>query len=249
MSWAQHLKQFEALDTDDDRKWQLAEQFAGAVGQQFMQGHQIVQNRSDGELELRGRWHGYPARMKLSMAFGTQEWEMQAPNPTDTTLFLHWDPDAVPSVGEFSGDLANDWDDADSDKKFFFGKGYYLDFEEDRQLATYQALPESVRQALVTYMIGDRIPRFYVYSYGNILVGLDRPLHELADPVNEVGRGLWLAGQVAWGLSQVAVDALPASETAAPAGLLHKMTCRYCSTLYLWSQSQFCPNCGAPPQA
>jgi hypothetical protein len=248
MSWAQQLKAFETLDDSDDRKWALADQFANAVGAQFLQGHQVVQNRTDDELELRGSWHNYPTRMKLSMTWGTQEWEMKAVNPSNVTLYFHWDPDAVPAVGQFSGNFASDWDDDDSGAKMFFGKGFYLDAEEDRQIATYQALPESVRNALVTYMISDQIPRFYAYSYGSLLVGMDRRLHDLPDPLNEVGRGAWLAGQVAWGLSQIDAAALPQEEQAAPAGLLHKMTCGYCRTLYLWSQSQTCPNCGAPPQ-
>ncbi len=248
MNWAPHLKRFEDMDDSDEAKWALADQFMQAVGAQVLQGHQTVQNRSDGELELRGNWHGYPARLKLSMAFGTQEWEMKSPNPTGATLYLHWDPDAVPSVGQFSGNFANDWDDDGSGAKMFFGKGFYLDAEEDRPIAVYQMLPESVRSALCTYMVGDRIPRFYAYGHGSILVGLDRPLHELTDPVNEVGRGVWLAGQVAWGLGQIDVSTLPADEQPAAAGLLHKMTCNYCRTLYLWSQSQTCPNCGAPPQ-
>jgi hypothetical protein len=222
-----------------------------AVGQQFLQGHQLVQNRTDHEIELRGSWHGNPTRAKLDMAFGSLEWEMKAPNPTERTLYFHWDMDAVPAVGQFSGAAASDWDDDDASSKVFFGNGYYLDAEPsdiDGQLATFQALPDAVRSAMATYMVGDRISRLYVYPYGSLLLGYDKNIHEMADPFNQIGRGAWLIGQIAWGLGQVDVGKLPPAEQAAPEGLIHKMTCRYCSTLYLWSQNQRCPNCGAAPQ-
>jgi len=244
------VRAFGDLGAEDPRKWQLGSQFAQTIGTQFLQGHQIVQNQSDGELELRGKWNDYPVRMKLDMNFGSVEWEMKGQNPSGSDIYLHFDPDAVPNVGQFSGDFADDWGDNDSTKAFF-GKGYYMDAEKseiDRLLAAYQALPEHVRNALVTYMIGDKIARFYLYSHGNLLLGLDQNLHELPDPVSQVGRAVWLMGQVAWGLAQIDPGQLPAAEQAAPDGMLYKMTCAYCRTLYLWSQNQSCPNCGAPPQ-
>ncbi|MCK6536515.1 MAG: hypothetical protein L6Q84_26385 [Polyangiaceae bacterium] len=244
------MKAFEGMGPEDPRKWQLATQFAQAIGTQCLQGHQLVQNQSDGELELRGKWHGYPARMKLDMNFGSIEWEMKAANPTGASLFLHWNPEAVPNVGQFSGDVASDWGEDDS-TKYFFGKGFYLGAEKaelDRLLAVYQSLHEHVRGALVTHMIGDKIARLYLYGHGSICLGFDANVYEFPDPVNQTARGVWLMGQVAWGLGQIDPGSLPAPEQAAPSGMLFKMTCGYCRTLYLWSQNQFCPNCGAPPQ-
>jgi hypothetical protein len=252
MSWQHHLAQIQDLDREDPRKWQMADQFAQAIGGQFLQGHQAVHNKTDGELELRGRYHDYPARMKMNMSFGDVEWDLKAPNPADTTLYLHWDMDAVPNVGEFQGQAASDWDDdAGSSTKVFFGKGFYLDAdaqEIDRQLAIYQSLPEPVRQALATYMPGDGIARYYLYGHGEQHLGFDKRPHEMPDPLNQVGRGLWLMGQVAWGLTQVNPATLPAPAQPAAQGLLHKMTCAYCGSIYLWSQNQACPNCGAPPR-
>jgi len=244
------MRAFESMDASDPRKWQLGSHFAQTIGAQFLQGHQIVQNQSDGEIELRGKWNDYPVRMKLDMSFGSIEWEMKGTNPSDADIYLHFDPDAVPNVGQFSGDFADDWDASDS-TKVFFGKGYYMDADNselDRLLAAYQALPEHVRNALATYMIGDKIARYYLYSGGNQLLGFDQNVHELPDPVNQAGRGVWLMGQVAWGLAQIDASKLPGEQQAAPEGLLYKMTCAYCRTLYLWSQNQTCPNCGAPPQ-
>lgn len=251
MSWNQHLKKFEALDYEQDQKWQLGAQFMHAVGQQFLQAHQLVQKRTDSEIELRGAWHGSPARAKLDVAFGTLEWEMKAPNPTQRRFFFHWDMDAVPAVGEFSGEAASAWDGDGGEAKVFFGKGYYLDAEPydiEGQLAAYQALPEPVRAALSTHMIGDRIARLYVYDYGELSLGFEKNVQEMADPINQVGRGAWLLGQIAWGLGQIDLSKLPAVEQPAAEGVVYKMTCRYCSTLYLWSQTQRCPNCGAAPQ-
>lgn len=228
----------------------MGEQFVHALGSQFLQGYQVVQNRTDGELELRGRWHGFPARLKLDMSFNGAEWELKGSNPTQMDLYLHWDPDAVPNVGQFSGDAADDWDDDDGEERVFFNKGYYLDVsdEADRLLAVYQSLPEPVRQALRTYMPGDRIARFYFYSGGSALLGYKDSVQDDVDPLNHLGRGLWLMGQMAWGLTQIDVAHLPQSQQPAPAGLLYKITCAYCGSMYLWSQSQFCPNCGAPPR-
>ena len=70
-----------------------------------------------------------------------------------------------------------------------------------------------------------------------------------ADPLTKLGRGVWLLGQVAWGLAQLDPSKLPQPNARVPAELIQKMTCGYCRTLYLWSQNQACPNCGAPPQA
>ncbi len=244
------MRAFDDLQAEDPRKWQLGEQFGQTIGAQFLQGHQVVHNKTDGVLELRGKWHDYPVRLKLDMNFGSIEWEMKAPNPTGSTVYLHWDTDAVPNVGEFSGEFADDWDEDDS-SKVFFGKGYYVDAEKaeiDRLLAVYQSLPEHVRSALATYMIGDKIARFYIYDYGSMLLGFDQNVQELPDPVNQTGRGVWLMGQVAWGLGQIDLGALPPAEQAAPSGMLHKMTCGYCRSMYLWSQNHACPNCGAPPR-
>jgi hypothetical protein len=251
MDWAKHLKPFEDLGDSDDRKWGLADQFLNAVGAQFLQGHQIVQKRTDNEAELRGTWNGFPARLKLDMSFGELEWEMKASNPPGVTMYFHWDLDAVPAVGQFNGKLASDWDDDGGETKIFFAKGFYLDGDNDeldRQMATYQALPPQVRSALATYMVGDRIPRFYVYGHGSLLLAVGANLHELSDPLNATGRAIWLAGQMAWGLSQINVAGLPPAAQPAPQGLLYKMTCGYCQTMYLWSQSNVCPNCGAAPR-
>jgi hypothetical protein len=233
---------------DMGNKWPLAEQFAQAVGASVLKGHQTVQNQSDGEVELRGNWEHLPVRMKLSLAFGDVEWEMKAPNPSNTTIYLHWDPDAVPNVGQFSGNFASDWDE-DSRVKIFFGKGYYMEGDKkdlDQRLAVYQSFHEHVRNALVTYMIQDRIARLYLYSYGSMLLGLKDGVHKLADPVSQVSRAVWLMGQVAWGFSQL--DPAQLASIPSTPNALHRMTCGYCRTLYLWSQNQACPNCGAPPR-
>lgn len=251
MNWSKKLHEFGSLDSESDQKWQLGSQFMDAVGQQFLQAHQLVQNRTDSEIELRGSWHGWPTRAKLNCAFGALEWEMKAPNPTARTLYLHFDEDAVPAVGSFSGAAASEWDDDAAGSKVFFGKGYYLDAELediDGQLAVFQALPEAVRSAMATYMIADRIARLYIYPYGSLLLGYDKNVQEMSDPLNEVGRGAWLLGQIGWGLGQVDLSQLPPSEQPAAEGLIYKLTCRYCSSMYLWSQNQRCPNCGAPPQ-
>lgn len=251
MSWKTHLQRMMELDDEDPTKWQLAEQFAHAVGGQFLQGHQVVQNRSDSEIELRGRWYDYPARLKIDLSFGSPVWELKCQNPTEATLYLHWDEDAIPNVGAFTGAAADDWDEDDGAAKYFFGRGFYLEADRselDRALAVYQALPDTVRQALPGLMIGDRIMNFYLYGHGGSFLSYKDDVHDFADPLNHVGRGGWLTGQVIWGLSQIALQYLPPPEQAAPSGMLYKMTCAYCGTLYLWSQNQTCPNCGAPPK-
>ena len=246
-----NLRALDGMDSQDPRKWQFAEQFANSVGAQFLQGHQVVQNRSGGEIELRGRWNDIPVRLKFGMSFGDFEWEMQASNPSGVELMLHYDPKAVPDVGQFSGAVADDWGD-NSDVKTFFAKGYYLQVSKgglDRSLAAYQSLPEGVRSSLARFMVADQIHHLYAYSRGRLLLDNFDKARDSADPLNHVGRGVWLAGQVAWGLGQLNPSKLPATSQAAAPGLLHKMTCGYCRTLYLWSQNQFCPNCGAPPRA
>lgn len=53
MNWIQELRKFEALDYESEPKWQLGSQFMNAVGQQFLQSHQLVQNRTDHVIEIR----------------------------------------------------------------------------------------------------------------------------------------------------------------------------------------------------
>ena len=252
MNWQQHLTRMDKLASSDPQKWQLAEQFLQALGGQFLEGHQVVQNRTEGEVELRGRYQQYPVRLKLEMDFGLAEWRLKGANPAGTELDLHWDMDAVPDVGHFHGAAADDWGDDDEAAKFFFGKGYFLNAEPneaDRQLAIYQSLPEQVRQALATYVPGDRIRYYVLKRDGSQSLIFKQATPELEDPLNHLARGPWLMAQVAWGLAQVDAAALPQPAQPAPDGIICKMTCGFCGTLYLWSQNQTCPNCGAPPKA
>ena len=53
MSWQNHLASTEDLDDGDPRKWQLVDQFAQAVGAQFLQGHQVVHNKVAAIIEAR----------------------------------------------------------------------------------------------------------------------------------------------------------------------------------------------------
>jgi len=241
----------DGMDSQDPRKWQLAEHFAHTVGAQFLQGHQLVQKRSDNELELRGNWQHLPARLKIDMSFNSLEWEMKAPNPTNETIYLHFEEDAVPNVGQFSGAAASAWDDDNESVKTFFGRGFYMECDRrelDKRLAIYQSLHEHVRKSLAAYMVGDRLRRLYIYSYGNMLLGFKDDIDEVPDPVGLAGRAVWLMGQVAWGLSQLGSVAAPTPGVPTAMMPVHKMTCGYCRTLYLWSQNQTCPNCGAPPR-
>ncbi|MBX3184512.1 MAG: hypothetical protein KIT72_02560 [Polyangiaceae bacterium] len=246
MDWHRALAKAEESG-DDASKWAIAVQFLEAVGQAFLQGHQVVQRRTDGEAELRGSWHGHPARAKLDVSFFSLEWEMQATNPSGHTLYFHWDMDAVPPVGQFTGEAASAWGDAD-EEKVFLGKGYYVEIdlnEDGRDLAAYELLPSAVRETMATYIIGDRIPRLYVYAGGGLLLGFTDEVHIMPDPLNTVGRGAWLLGQIAWGLSQVDVSKLPAQGAQVDEQALGRHTCRYCASLFLLIQSHACPNCGA----
>jgi hypothetical protein len=246
--------QFESLESDDPAKWNLAAQFAQSVGAQFLQGHQIVQNRTDDEIEMRGVWHGYQVRMKVDMSFGGVEWDMQGQNPTGQDLYLFWDNDAIPNVGQFNAEFAGAWDD-DSEEKVFFARGMYMEVDAQamaRALAVYSALPEAVRTSVANFMVSDKIAKLYAYANGKLWLDLGTPLHELTDPINQAGRGVWLIGQMTWGLSQVNASAMPpvlAPNAPAYQGVAtHRMICRYCSSHFLLEQSPSCPNCGAPPR-
>ncbi len=249
------LARFEGLSSEDPEKWQIAEQFAHALGREFLQNYQLVQNRTDSQLEMRGTWHGHPVRMKLCVATGSIEWDMQSQNATQQTLYLFWDEDAIPNVGQFSGEFAQAWEQ-DSEEKVFFARGMYLETdaqEMPRVLAVYSALPPDVRSYLTNLMVSDKIAKLYAYDHGALWLDFSKALHELTDPLNQVARGVWLMGQMTWGLSRVNPATLPAVLSGnAPqphqGNLIHKMVCRYCTTHFLLEQSQRCPNCGAPPQ-
>ncbi len=249
MDWQKPLAEARKLEVATPRKWELTEQFANALGAAFLQGHQCVQHRTDRMFELRGRFHDYPARLLIFMPFMLPRWELRGTNPASTELTLEWDEKAVPDVGEFQGGLVDDWGDARGPAKVFFGKGYYLDRASDRELAVYQALPGEVREALVANMVSDHISRYYLHDSGNQELKYRDKLEQMTDPLNQTARGVWLMAQVAGGLAQVDVAALPAPTQQAAVGTIERMTCGYCRSLYLSSQNQACPNCGAPPQA
>ena len=241
------LRDYASLDDQDPRKGQFAEQFANSVGATFLREHQVVWDKR--EIELRGRWNDFPARLKFGMSFGDFEWEMKAANPAGAEFHLRFDVTAVPAVGQFSGAVADDWDDGEV--KTFIAKGLYLKTkgrESDATLAAYQALHESVRASIVTFMVSDNIHHLYTYQRGRLLLDIFRGALESPDPLNHVGRGAWLAGQVAWGLGQLDPTTLPAANQAVAPALIQKMKCGYCRTAYLWSQNRACPNCGAPPR-
>jgi hypothetical protein len=250
MSWDQHLQKFQSLDEDDPAKLPMGRAFLDALGKEFLQGHQIVENQTDGELEMRAAWHGFPVRAKIDANFGLIEWEMRAPNPTGTTLFLRFDEDAIPKVGSFTG-AASAWDDdADAEEKVFFGRGYFVvstRAELPRVLAVLAALPAEVQGSLARFMVGDKISKLYAYDRGSLLLTWSDGLHELGDAYNKAARGAWLMGQLAHGLARVSPAGLPAAGApSAQAGYV--ATCRHCQTRFVLTQSAACPNCGAPPR-
>lgn len=251
MDFDQAWRQFDELDDDDPRRWQIAQHFCYAIGTGHLQGHQVVEKRADDELEMRGTYHTYPVRMKLDMTWGSVEWEIKAHNPAGRTMYLHWDTDAIPSVGSFTGQHADAWDEDHDDVKVFFGRGLYVEAgraEVEAVSAVFQALPPQTRQMLVQFMPTDRIPRIYCYAGDSILLGYSDELHEMNDVVNTIARGAWIVGQLAWGLSQIDRSRIPQPDTAPQSGFTQRVQCRYCSTIYLWGLQQLCPNCGAAYQ-
>jgi hypothetical protein len=154
MSWEEHFKRVDQLDTEDPGRSTLTRQFLDALGREFVQGHQIVENASDNEIELRGALNGLPARAKVDLNFSILEWEVRATNPSGLKFLLRFDEDAIPKAGAFTGAAASAWDDT-ATEKVFFGRGYHVEETKARLplvLAIYEKLPPEVRQALATHL-------------------------------------------------------------------------------------------------
>lgn len=251
MTWHGQFVDWHMMDTAD--QWGLVSQLSQAVGTQQLQGHQILQNRDDDEIEMRGSFHGYPARLKIEMSMGSPEWELKGTNPSGRAFDLWFDEDDIPKpAGGFTGDNAA-WDDddeaEDSDVKIFFGRGLSLEAdtsEIDALAAVYLALSAELRTSIAQITELDHIYTIDVGEDGKLSLSWHNEIYKMVpDPVVVLSRGVWLLGQLAWGMSQLQPAMIPPPGVPSHQGMFQRAQCPHCSSLFSAGYTQ-CPNCLAP---
>lgn len=246
MNWQFLSTEWHMLDTAEQLA--IATQVSQAVGAQQLQGHQIRQG--DDEVEMRGSHHGYPARTVIN-AHGSVDCELKGTNPSGRAIFLNFDEDDIgePGGGFTGANAAWDDDDEDSDVKIFFGRGLSIEAdasEIDALAAVYLALPVELRTSVAQITAQDRISVIDIGEDGAMSLGWCYSLHILGpDPVVVVARGIWLLGQLAWGLSQLQPNTIPPPDASSHPGMFQRAQCPHCSSLFAAGYVQ-CPNCLAP---
>ena len=245
--WAGAFRGFD--DWDEGRQKQLSMQFMQAAAP-LMQDGKVVPKPNDDEIHLRGAYGGYPMRVRLD-AFYDLEFEVKAPNGQHQHLTFMFDPDSAPTPGD-----VDPWDD-DDEVRVFLAKCVYVEdsaSEIDAVLRQVQRLPQDFKGYLFPMMQQHRLSAFNMGSDGPT-TGFRDNIGEMWDPILQLQQVLWLLGYAANVYTQLPAEQPPWAMQGQPGmaqpqalAPVHRVQCRYCSTVFMLDQGSMCPNCGAPFQ-
>jgi len=224
--------------------------FLQTIGPQIGQG-QVIPKPSDDEIEWRGTSYNLPCRIKLD-AFRDVEIAVKLQNPHGT-CDLEWDAEKAPDP-----QAVDPWDDSDT-VRVFVGRCTYIEgFADsiDEELTVFNSLPPDLTTPIIQSMQRDGI-RYFRMRDSEVTADFRDNLNELQDPAQKVTTLAQLVGWAAAflvgtppkaGAAQAGMPMQPGMPAPAAAPAVHKVTCRYCRSLYLWGPTQQCTNCGAPAQ-
>lgn len=260
-SWAARLKNFRRME--DEEKWALSEALLQDLGTRFDK-PKIKKSDDFDDIELRARTGDLPIKIKFDATSGWVSIDMQCDNRTGI-LVLTWDMDKLPK----EKDDDDDWAD-DDEIRIFVGKGVFVEGDDDdvnRSLTTLQSLPTAFADELVSKMTTMKLTLFTAVP-GEISIGFKDDHYEMADPVQEILEGVELmkSAAEAFGAGDRDMSNEPTVQisgnvmingqmvtpnvSSAPAPqAIQRITCKYCSTVYLLTPASKCPNCGAASSA
>lgn len=255
--WARRLKGY--WDMADRNKWPLCEGLLQDIAPHLENG-KIKKLPDDDEIELRARIGGTPVRVNFEVDMGWVRPEMKITNRIGE-ISLERDHEKIPQ----DRDSGDDWAD-DDELRVFVAKGIFVegdDEEVDETLGSLSRLPGDLDRKLVAEMERLQISHFYAFSE-SMNVGFGPNNYEMVDPVQHILDAIQLMKSVADALAtgerdmaseprvvirgNVEIDGLrvePTEGVHAPHAV-ERVTCGYCSTLFVPAAELRCPNCGAP---
>jgi len=210
----------------------------------------IKENPDDENVELRGTFDGSPVRFAVWMSFGTF-WSIQMRCQANLPeLEIERDHEKIPK----EADEDDPWDE-DEERRVFLGKGIFVegyDSDIEQKLALWSQLPESLQDSIVTEM--ERLDMNTVRAYGQeVSLNVKPGLNDLADPLEYMTACAQLMAAIKNGAGGAAAGVPAAAQAAGvPAAVVqpaHKITCSYCTSVFILTVGKnTCPNCGAPAQ-
>ncbi len=255
--WARRLKGY--WDMADPRKWPLCEELLGDIAP-HLDGAKIKKIPDDDEIELRARIDGTPVRVNMEVDMGWVRPEMKITNRIGE-ISLERDHEKIPQERDEDDDWASD-----DELRVFLAKGIFVegdDEEVDETLDTLSQLPPELKTKLLAEM--ERLQFMHLYAFSESMnVGLKPNNYEMADPVQHILDVVRLMKELADALAtgerdmaseprviirgNVVIDGqqmAPTEGTHTPRPS-ERVTCGYCSTLFVPAAELRCPNCGAP---
>lgn len=201
---------------------------------------QAFVSQEGGGIDWRGTTAGLPLRVVVDSSGGV-ELHVKAQHPHGE-LKLYWDATKIPAVGTPPA-----WDASEA-TTVFVDRGVFVHGDPQQlelQLQRLRTFAPEVRSAIADGMRRDDVSQLH-WSTDGLELTVGWRLSELLDPASQLARVAQLAGWVAQQLQAVPPD--PGANQPSGAAPTSRMTCRYCSTLYLLGPQSCCPNCGAPAQ-
>jgi len=229
---------------DDETKAMHIRGFIDRIAPNIGPGQSYV-DTNERVVDWRGTSSNFPLRIKFD-SWPNVEMALKVSHGHGT-IDLDCDEDKIPQPGAPPA-----WDETES-QTVFVGKGVYIDgYGSNEELEAFRRLPEQLTQPIIEAMRRDGV-RYFRIRPSEITVDYWKRLDEMLDPEGQIVRQAQLLGWVAQYLQSI-----QPAQTQAQAATLQplatmKITCPYCSSLYLLApqgsgQAYGCPNCGAPPR-
>lgn len=202
----------------------------------------VKENEDDDEVEIRGRINNRPIRIM---------WGHSDLHPDDPTvevqcselipiIDLERDYDKIPK----EKDMDEDWADESAEIRIFVAKGIFVEGSEEEvneTLGNLKALPQEMVDKMIQRM--EEAPLTYLRTgYERVESIYDTDVVKMQDPVNEIYSMAELLDEIATLYDKGGAKAGTINQTMD----YKRVSCKYCSTMFILDKKSNCPNCGAP---
>ncbi len=219
-------------DWEDPLRWKVVRAFAGEVSSRFPRS-QVVLNKDEEEVYVRGRLDDVPIQVRIWAAFGSLFVSMRWENPLpdmDLTRDLSKKPRKA---------RGGDWGEKD-EVRLFLGPAIFVEGQRDdaqAMAAAWGVLPPEATEPVLEAMT--RLDLSFAYfQREEAKASFEKSFYEMDDPVGAV---LEVARILVAFFKAVGAAQLPPAIPALEAG-----DCKYCGARFNKQRRSTCPNCGAP---
>ncbi len=202
----------------------------------------IKENPDNEDIEIRGRINNRPVRIVWSYSDlhpDDPSVELQC-SETIPVIDLERDYDQIPK----EKDVDEDWGDEDQELRIFVAKGIFVEGDEDavnETLGNFKALPQEMADKMLQKM--EAAPLTYLRTgYETVESVYDIDVVKMQDPVNEIYSMAELLDEIATLYDKGEAKARNQNQTLD----YKRVSCKYCSTMFILDKKSNCPNCGAP---